>query len=194
MNGHEIKIRIARADDAEKLLKIYSPYIEKTAITFEYAPPTEAEFRARIEKTLARFPYLVAESGGAIVGYAYAGYYIPRAACDHACEVSIYLSEGARGKGIGEALYSALFGILARQNITNIYASVAFAEAEDEYLTHASARFHTRMGFSEIGRFRACGYKFGRWYDLLWFEKTIAPHETPKDFLPFPLISGDILF
>ena len=93
----EIKIRIAHEDDAEYLLKIYSPYIEKTAVTFEYTPPTEEEFRQRVARTLSRFPYLVAESGGSIVGYAYAGYYIPRAACDHACEVSIYLSENARG-------------------------------------------------------------------------------------------------
>ena len=189
-----VKIRIASTDDAENLLKIYSPYIEKTAITFEYTPPSEAEFRARIEKTLSRFPYLVAESCGSIVGYAYAGCYIPRTACDHACEVSIYLSESCRGKGVGAMLYGALFEILARQNITNIYASVAFAEAEDEYLTHASVRFHEREGFSEIGRFRKCGYKFGRWYDLLWFEKIIAPHENPADFIPFALISKDILF
>lgn len=192
--NNEVKIRIACADDAENLLKIYSPYIEKTAITFEYVPPTAEEFRSRIEKTLSRFPYLVAESGGNIVGYAYAGYYIPRTACDHACEVSIYLGENSRGMGIGSMLYGELFEILARQNITNIYASVAFAEAEDKYLTHASVRFHEREGFAEIGRFRKCGYKFGRWYDLLWFEKIIAPHEKPEDFIPFPLISADIRF
>ncbi len=191
---NEVKIRIARADDAENLLKIYAPYIEKTAITFEYTPPSAEEFHQRIEKTLSRFPYLVAEHGGDIVGYAYAGYYIPRTACDHACEVSIYLAENFRGMGLGKELYSKLFEILAKQNITNIYASVAFAEAEDEYLTHASVRFHKREGFSEIGRFGKCGYKFGKWYDLLWFEKIIAPHENPADFIPFPLIEGDIRF
>ena len=194
MMKNEVKIRIACADDAENLLKIYSPYIEKTAITFEYTSPTEEEFRTRIEKTLSRFPYLVAEIGEKTVGYAYAGYYIPRTACDHACEVSIYLSEDFRGAGVGAMLYGKLFEILARQNITNIYASVAFCEHEDEYLTHASVRFHKREGFAEIGRFCKCGYKFGRWYDLLWFEKIIAPHEAPMDFIPFPLIEGDIQF
>jgi len=192
MMNNEIKIRIATPDDAENLLKIYSPYIEKTAVTFEYTPPSAAEFRERIEKTLPRFPYIVAENGGTLLGYAYAGYYIPRAACDHACEVSIYLAENARGRGIGEALYRRLFELLAQQNITNIYASVAFADAEDEYLTHASVRFHKRMGFTETGRFRKCGYKFGRWYDLVWFEKIIAPHEKPEGFLPFSLIRGNI--
>jgi len=191
---NNVILRIARADDAENLLKIYAPYIEKTAITFEYTPPSAEEFRQRIEKTLSRFPYLVAEYGGRIVGYAYAGYYIPRTACDHACEVSIYLDEGFRGCGVGAMLYGKLFEILTLQNITNIYASVAFAEAEDEYLTHASVRFHKREGFSEIGRFQKCGYKFRRWYDLLWFEKIIAPHEKPEDFIPFPLISADIRF
>ena len=192
--NNEIKIRIARPSDAENLLKIYTPYIEKTAITFEYAPPTAEEFRARMEKTLSRFPYLVAESEGNIVGYAYAGYYIPRTACDHACEVSIYLAENHRGNGLGKLLYSSIESILARQNITNIYASVAFSEKEDEYLTHASAHFHERMGYTQIGRFSKCGYKFGRWYDLLWFEKFIGAHETPESFIPFPIISEDILF
>ena len=191
---NEVKIRIACADDAENLLKIYSPYIEKTAITFEYTAPTAEEFRERIEKTLLRFPYLVAEIGKKTVGYAYAGYYIPRTACDHACEVSIYLDESFRGTGVGAMLYGKLFEILACQNITNIYASVAFADEEDEYLTHASVRFHKREGFTEIGRFRKCGYKFERWYDLLWFEKIIAPHEKPEEFIPFPLISADIRF
>ena len=191
---NEVKIRIACADDAENLLKIYSPYIEKTAITFEYTAPTAEEFRERIEKTLLRFPYLVAEVGEKTVGYAYAGYYIPRTACDHACEVSIYLDESFRGTGVGAMLYGKLFEILASQNITNIYASVAFADEEDEYLTHASVRFHKREGFAEIGRFRKCGYKFERWYDLLWFEKIIAPHEKPEEFIPFPLISADIRF
>ena len=191
---NEVKIRIACADDAENLLKIYSPYIEKTAITFEYTAPTADEFRERIEKTLLRFPYLVAEIGKKTVGYAYAGYYIPRTACDHACEVSIYLDESFRGTGVGAMLYGKLFEILACQNITNIYASVAFADEEDEYLTHASVRFHKREGFTEIGRFRKCGYKFERWYDLLWFEKIIAPHEKPEEFIPFPLISADIRF
>ena len=191
---NEVKIRIACTDDAENLLKIYSPYIEKTAITFEYTAPTAEEFRERIEKTLLRFPYLVAEIGKKTVGYAYAGYYIPRTACDHACEVSIYLDESFRGTGVGAMLYGKLFEILACQNITNIYASVAFADEEDEYLTHASVRFHKREGFTEIGRFRKCGYKFERWYDLLWFEKIIAPHEKPEEFIPFPLISADIRF
>ena len=149
-------------------------------------------YSARIEKTVSRFPYLAAEYCGNIIGYAYAGYYIPRAACDRACEVSIYLAEDARGMGLGKMLYPKLFEILSCQNITNIYASVAFADAEDEYLTHASVRFHKRMGFTKTGRFRKCGYKFGRWYDLVWFEKIIAPHEKPEGFLPFPLIRGNI--
>ena len=190
---NEVNIRIARAADAEKLLDIYTPYINKTAITFEYTPPAAEEFRARIEKTLQKYPYLVAEINGVPVGYTYAGTYIPRTACDHACKASIYLAESFRGNGIGEKLYSALENILAKQNITNIYASVAFAEHEDEYLTHSSVRFHKRMGYKEIGRFSKCGYKFGKWYDLLWFEKFIGEHTSPNDFLPFPLVYKDFL-
>lgn len=190
----DISLRIARAGDAEALLRIYSPYIEKTAVTFEYSPPTAEEFRERIEKTLKKFPYIVAESGGAPVAYAYAGTYIPRAACDRACEVSIYVAEDFRGSGIGKTLYLELEKLLARQNVTNVYASVAYAESEDEYLTHKSIHFHKCMGYTPIGRFSKCGYKFGNWYDLVWFEKFIGKHEAPADFVPFPLIASDIQF
>ena len=187
-------LRSARAEDAEKLLAIYAPYIEKTAVTFEYTVPDAGEFRERIEKTLQKFPYVVAEKDGAPIGYAYAGTYIPRTACDRACEVSIYVGENFRGEGAGKALYSKLEEILACQNITNVYASVAYADEEDEHLSHKSVFFHKHMGYSPIGHFNKCGFKFGKWYDLIWFEKFIGAHSETKSFIPYPLIAEDIQF
>ena len=84
-----ITIRTARPEDAAALLEIYAPYVTDTAITFEYTVPSEAEFRGRIEKTLKRYPYIVAEKAGRMIGYAYAGAFHPRAAYDWACELSI---------------------------------------------------------------------------------------------------------
>lgn len=101
-----IEIRTATVADAEKILAIYSPYVENTAISFEYVPPSIEEFRERIRKTLEKFPYLVAVCNNEIVGYAYAGGFHPRAAFLHSAELSVYLRQDMRGKGIGRKLYN----------------------------------------------------------------------------------------
>ncbi|MBQ9994552.1 MAG: N-acetyltransferase [Clostridia bacterium] len=171
-----VTIRFATPDDAAALVSIYSHYIRHTAITFEYEPPTAEEFAARIERVLMRYPYLVAQAGGEIIGYAYAGSYIERAACDWSVETSIYLRHDARARGVGAMLYDALACILARQGVVNLYASIAAADREDEYLSGESLRFHRRMGYTHVGTFEKCGYKFGRWYDLVWMKKIIGDH------------------
>lgn len=99
MDDTALRIRTARLSDAPALLKIYAPYVEKTAITFECAVPDIDEFAARMRATLRRYPYLVAERGGEIVGYAYAGPFGSRAAYDWAVEMSIYLREDQRHRG-----------------------------------------------------------------------------------------------
>ena len=90
-----------------------------------------------------------------------------------------------RGGGIGKLLYTELEQLLKRQNITNLYAAVAYRETEDNTITHASPRFHLAMGYQKAAHFTACGYKFDRWYDIVWYEKFIAEHgENPAPFLP----------
>ena len=101
----EIKIRAATPDDAPALLKIYAPYVKNTSITYEYDVPSEEEFRRRIESTLRRYPYLVLEREGDILGYAYAGPLHSRPAYDWAVETSIYLDQNARGGGLGSLLF-----------------------------------------------------------------------------------------
>ena len=107
MEKNKLQIRVATKEDAEALLAIYAPYVEKTAITFEYEVPSIEEFRCRIQETLKKYPYLVAEKNGKIVGYAYAGAFHARPAYDWAVETSIYVSELQKGEGIGKALYKA---------------------------------------------------------------------------------------
>ena len=172
----DIKLRIVRTEDAEKLLEIYRPYVEKTAISFEYEVPSLDEFKGRIINTLKKHPYLVAEKEGEILGYAYTSDFVGRVAYDHSSEMTIYLDETKRKMGIGRKLYSAIEEICKAQNITNLYACIGYPETEDEYLTRDSVHFHSRLGYRMVGQFFQCGYKFGRWYDMVWMEKHIAPH------------------
>ena len=135
MEKRDIRVRVAKSEDAGELLKIYAPYVENTAISFEYEPPSEEEFAARTRRTLQKYPYLVAEAGGQLLGFAYAGPFHDRRAYDWAVETSIYVKQGLRRLGVGRALYEALENILREQNILNLNACVAYPEAEDPYLT-----------------------------------------------------------
>ena len=169
-------IRTTTIEDAGTLLEIYSYYVEKTAITFEYDVPSKEEFEGRIMHTLKRYPYLVIEDDGQIKGYAYAGVFKDRAAYDRSCEVTIYLDKDSKGRGYGRALYEALETELKKQGITNLYACIGDPMEEDEYLTRQSEQFHGHLGYTKVGDFHKCGYKFGRWYNMIWMEKIIGDH------------------
>lgn len=192
MEAPELKLRMATPADAAALLEIYAPYVRETAVTYEYEVPTETEFAARVAKTLEAYPYLAAEQGGELVGYAYAGRFHARKAYDWSAEASIYVRRDLRGRGVGRRLYGALEALLTRQNVQSVHAVIAYPEREDEYLTWASVRFHTRMGYEQIGRSRRCAYKFSRWYDMVWMEKTLGTFpELPAPFVPLPMLPRD---
>ena len=172
----EILIRQATLDDAEKILEIYSYYVEKTAVSFEWKTPPIEIFRKRMERTLKKYPYLVAEIDKKIIGYAYAHEFILRDAYDYSVELTIYLEKNFRRRGVGKKLYEELEKILKSQGILNLYACIGSVEISDEFLNDDSEKFHERMGFHAVGRFKKCGYKFGRWYDMIWMEKIIGEH------------------
>lgn len=184
-----ITIRPVRANDADEIAEIYRPYVENTAITFEYEAPDAREIGRRIAKTVPKYPYIVAEKGGAIVGYAYAGSFHERAAYERSVETSIYVAAGARGGGIGALLYDNLEELLRRQGFLNMNACIAVAAEggeSDPYITDGSVRFHEKLGFTYVGRFHKCGIKFNRWYDMIWMEKLIGEHTAdPAALLPF---------
>ena len=175
-----IGIRKALLQDSVQIRDIYAPYVEQTAITFETEVPTATEMMHRMEKVLERYPYLVAVDGDTILGYAYAHPFIQRAAYDWSVEMSIYVRADERHQGVGGRLYRMMEDILHAQGILNLNACIAVPQSQaDEHLTDNSMKFHEHMGYTLVGRFHNSGYKFGRWYDMVWMEKMIGAHTTP---------------
>jgi len=180
-----ITMCMATKEDTEEILKIYAPYVKNTAISFEYDVPSVEEFAERIDKISKKYPYIVAINNIEIIGYAYASTFNERAAYDRCVETTIYMRQDCKGKGVGRKLYLALEEILKRQNVLNLYARIAYTATEDETLTNASTYFHERLGYKKVAHFTKCGYKFGKWYDVVCMEKIIGEHSAnPKPFIP----------
>ena len=169
-------IRLAKPSDARSLLDIYAPYIENTAITFEYEVPTIEEFATRIAKTLEKYPYLVAEEDGLISGYAYASTYYARAAYDWAVELSVYVSQDAREKGVGSKLYDKLEDLLDQMGYMHFLACISLPN-------EASLALHRKRGYKQVAHFPKIGYKFNRWHDIVWLQKSLE-----KDVRPIKLL------
>ncbi|MGN0169483.1 MAG: GNAT family N-acetyltransferase [Lachnospiraceae bacterium] len=175
-----MNIEKVTVEDAQELLSIYAPYVQDTAITFEYEVPSLAEFEERIRSISAILPYIKAVEDGKILGYAYAGKYKSRKAYEWAVEATIYVRKEARRSGVGRLLYSTLEKSLKQIGVLNMNVFVVIPNGEDEHLTNDSYRFHKRMGYEEAGRFHKVGYKFGKWYDVASMEKMIGEHTAQQ--------------
>lgn len=167
-------LRDATIQDIPAIWDIYRPYILNTAITFEYDVPTLAQFEDRFRAITREFPWLVWEEDGEILGYAYGSRAFERAAYGWDADLSIYLRQGCSGRGIGRALYETLEQRLAAQGYYVLYALVTSANA-------GSCAFHEAMGYREAVRLPACGFKFGQWYDVIWYEKRLKTG-NPEQF------------
>lgn len=182
-------IRLVTPEDAEAVLEIYRPYIEKTAITFECDVPSVEEFRRRIEEIAVSYPYLIWEEAGAVLGYAYAHRFRERAAYDWDAELSVYVSENYLHRGVGRRLYACLLELLTQQKIRNVYGCVTIPNERSENL-------HKAMGFQWTGAYHHSGYKMGRWYDVAWYEKDLG-NEKAEPIRPFsqmdPAVVQEIL-
>ena len=150
-----------------------------TFISFELEVPGVGEIERRIAAALGKFPWLVSEDGEGVAGYAYAGEHRERAAYQWAVDVSCYVHERARRRGIGARLYRALFALLARQGFTNAFAGIALPNA-------ASVGMHASVGFVELGRFRDVGFKHGAWHDTVWMQRKLL-EAPPAPGAPRPL-------
>jgi phosphinothricin acetyltransferase len=179
---NDIKTRPATAEDAGVLLDIYAPYVLETAITFEHEVPSLEEFTGRIRETTKKYPYIVMEDSGEIIGYAYASSFCDRRSYDRSVEASIFLRKDVRGHGLGRKLSEALQHELEEMGIINVNVCIGYPDEPDEYLTYNSFEFHKHLGFTLVGEFHKCGYKFGRWYNIVWMEKMLGGH--PDDPAP----------
>lgn len=158
-----LTIRSATEQDTAQILAIYQPIVETTVISFELEPPSLAEMEQRIATIGARFPWLVCEDGNLVLGYAYATAHRARRAYQWSVDVSVYVHERARRKGVARALYTALFKILVVQGFFNAYAVIALPNP-------ASIGLHEALGFRPVGVYRQVGYKLGAWHDVGWWQ------------------------
>lgn len=179
-------VRFAQPGDSPALLAIYAQYIA-TPVTFEYALPTEAEFAGRIARIARDYPYLVCEENGRIIGYAYAHRHMEREAYQWNAELSVYLDQEFTSRGLGKRLYHILMEMLKLQGIRTVYGGVTLPNAGSEAL-------HGVMGFQALGTYHKAGFKAGKWHDVTWFEKAIAPHDdNPRPITAIRHISQEQL-
>ena len=158
-----MNIRNVQPDDAAQIVEIYNYYIKNTHQTFETEPLSAEEMRERISEISENYPYLVAEEGGEIYGYAYATQFKMRQAYEFSAEVSIYVKADAKQKGIGTLIYDRLFEDLKETDIHAIIAGISLPN-------DGSVRFHEKLGFTKVAHFREVGYKLGRWVDVGYWE------------------------
>jgi L-amino acid N-acyltransferase YncA len=156
-------IRLATAADAEAVARIYAPNVVASSISFEYAPPSEAEMAGRIRAALEYAPWLVLAREGEVRGYAYASKHRERAAYQWSVDVSAYIDEDHRRKGIGRALYTSLFGLLRLQGFHAAHAGITLPNP-------GSVGLHEALGFRPVGVYASVGYKFGAWHDVGWWQ------------------------
>lgn len=166
-----VRIRPATAADAAAIAAIYAYYVDETAITFEEVAPDAAEMAARIARVTAGHPWLVAEEeagDGAILGYAYGAPMHARAAYRWSVETTVYLAADRRGRGIGRALYADLLDRLARAGFVTAVALITLPG-------EASVALHRRFGFVHTGVQTGIGFKHGRWRDVAYMQRDLAP-------------------
>ena len=170
-NGSPSSIRLATERDAEQVAAIYAPNVTDSIISFELEPPTAHQMRRRIQDTLQRYPWLVCERQGRVLGYAYAGAHGSRAAYQWSVDVSVYVHQQAHRRGVGRGLYTSLLAALKLQGFYNAYAGATLPNP-------ASVGLHESVGFRAVGVYRGVGYKLGGWHDVVWWHLPLRERQT----------------
>jgi len=162
-------IRPSTADDLPAFSAIYGEAVRNGTGSFELEAPDEAEMARRRDDVLARgLPWLTAESGGRVLGYAYAGPFRPRPAYRFSVEDSIYLDPQARGRGVGRLLLAELLARCEALGARQMLAVIG------DSANQASVALHRAQGFEAVGTFRNVGHKFGRWLDVVLMQRTLG--------------------
>lgn len=184
-------IRLVRHADAPRIAEIYAPFVTDRPTSFELVPPDAAEIRARIDKTVKRWPWLVWDDGQQVQGYAYAGAHSERICYQWSVGVSVYVAPGLHRQGVGRQLYERLFAILRRQGFYNAFGGITVPN-------DGSIGLHRALGFEHVGLHRNVGFKLGAWHDVatlgLALRKPQAgdPAPTPPRDLPDLLAKGEL--
>ncbi|QQR58109.1 MAG: N-acetyltransferase [Candidatus Melainabacteria bacterium] len=190
----------ANKSHAQAIARIYAPYCAPDCyISFESSAPGTTEMESRIESASPKFPFLIYkdededgnDNKNKILGYAYASPHNPRAAYDWSANVSIYLDQAAKGRGIGRKLYKCLFQVMRDLGYYNLYAGITMPNA-------ASEGIHKAMGFEHVAIYKKVGFKNGAWRDVLWLTLPLRPHQdtepTPVKLFQDYLISDQKVF
>jgi phosphinothricin acetyltransferase len=175
-------LSIRRADparDGAACAAIYAPHVEGSPVSFEERAPDAAEMAARVERYGASHPWLVAERGEEVVGYAYATAFNERPAYRWSTSVSVYIAEDARRHGTGRALYEALFDRLRERGFRMACAGITLPN-------EASVCLHQSLGFELVGVNREIGWKQGAWRDVGWYQLELSPAPAGEGPPPEP--------
>lgn len=163
-----LRIRDARADDAAALALIYNHYVAHTTATFETEAVHPSVMADRVRQCQgAGLPWLLAEGGGRVKGYAYAVQWKPRRAYARSCETTIYLDPDCVERGIGRRLYGVLLERVAGAGIHAAMGGIALPNA-------ASVALHESLGFDKVAHFREVGFKLGRWIDVGYWQRILG--------------------
>lgn len=180
----DTRIRHAEVRDAEAILSIYAPYIEQTSFTFETCVPSLTAFEERMKGIVGKYPYLVAIEHDQITGYAYAHRQAERAAYQWNAELSVYVAQNRRGRGLGRALSEAVIRLLELQGIRNVFSLITLPN-------DASVHMHKALGFRQVGTQYQAGYKLGAWHDVGWFQKQLGDmSKAPSDLCDLREVLG----
>jgi L-amino acid N-acyltransferase YncA len=164
-----MNIRSATLDDAEAVADIYAPIVLETSISFEWVPPTADDFRARIAKTLTKYPWLVAvDEQEQVSGFVYASSHRDPPSYQWSVNTSVFIRDNHRGRGVGKALYAELHRQLVALGYYRAFAGIALPNA-------GSAALHESVGYRLLGVFEKVGFKFGAWRDVGWWQKELQP-------------------
>ena len=179
-------LRLATPADGAAVAAIYAPYVLDTAISFEQRPPDAEEMAGRIERTLERTPWVVAEVDGVVRGYAYAGRFRERPAYDWTAESTVYVDRAWQGAGLGRATMRAVLAILRLQGFRLVVAGITPPNP-------GSAGLHRSLGFEPVGRFDGVGWKDGAWHGVDFFALELGERRdgvAPDPIRPLPALLG----
>jgi phosphinothricin acetyltransferase len=166
MDAGPVIVRHGTRADLTAINEIYNHYVRETTVTFDL----EDWDMARREAWFAAFAMtgrhqlVVAEEDGNVTGFACSRPYYPKAAYDTTVETTIVLAPGLQRRGLGRRLYECLFSLLAGKDVHRYVAAITATNVE-------SIAFHEAMGFTRLGTFHEVGRKFGRYWDVAWYER-----------------------